>query len=120
MADQSRSKTFYEQALGLKATLDVPGMTEFTLGSHVKLGLMPESGIAKILSGQTPHPATANGVPRCELYLKYGKVQEYYDRALQAGARVVSAPQARDWGDEVGYVSDPDGHILAFAAPLKS
>jgi catechol 2,3-dioxygenase-like lactoylglutathione lyase family enzyme len=120
VADPYRAREFYERILGLSPSLDVPGMTEFDLAPGVKLGLMPETGIAKILSSALPHPATASGVPRCELYLKYGKVSDYYERALEAGARIVSPPQVRDWGDEVAYVADPDGHVIAFAASAEA
>lgn len=118
VADQEKSKLFYEIVLGQKPSLHVAGMTEFTLAPGVKLGLMPENGIAKILGNKTPHPATAKGVPRCELYLKYGNTHLYYRRALAAGAKSVSPPAARDWGDEAAYVADPDGHILAFAEKI--
>jgi len=119
VANQEASRAFYETVLDQRPSLHVQGMTEFTLGPGLKLGLMPEDGIAKILAGKTPHPNTANGVPRCELYLKYGKVNEFYARALQAGATLISAPAARDWGHQVAYVADPDGHILAFAGALE-
>ena len=114
-SDQKRSRDFYTTILMRSPTLDVPGMTEFQLTDDVKLGLMPEAGIAKILQDKTPLPASGTGVPRCELYLYVDDVQRSYDRALAAGAREVSAPSLRDWGDTVGYVADPDGHIVAFA-----
>jgi len=117
--DQEASRAFYEAVLNQKPTLHVQGMTEFTLGPGLKLGLMPENGIAKILAEKTPHPNTANGVPRCELYLKYGKINKFYARALQAGALPISPPAARDWGHEVAYVADPDGHVIAFAGALE-
>lgn len=120
VSDQYRSRVFYENLLGQPPSLDVPGMTEFELGPGVKLGLMPESGIAKILGSACPHPATANGVPRCGLYLQCGNVNEYYQLALRGGAKAVSPPQLRDWGDEVAYVADPDGHILTFAAAIEA
>ncbi|MCE3258829.1 MAG: putative lactoylglutathione lyase [Bacteroidetes bacterium] len=113
--DQEKSKTFYEGILNKKPVLHVPGMTEFELGGDVLLGLMPEKSISKILEGKTPSPETGNGIPRCELYLIVEDVNIAYQRAISSGAKEVSAPSARDWGDHVGYCSDPDGHILAFA-----
>lgn len=68
VADQKRSTEFYSKVLNRPPSLNVPGMTEFNLSADVKLGLMPETGIAKILQDKTPHPATGNGIPRCELY----------------------------------------------------
>ena len=115
VADQKRSKEFYEQLLQIKPNLDVPGMTEFFLSENVKLGLMPEDGISKIISDRLPHPSTANRVPRCELYLKIKNAEQYLKRGLELGGKEISKFQIRDWGDSVGYISDLDGHIIAFA-----
>jgi len=93
-------------------------MTEFTLGDNIKLGLMPETGIAKILSNKVPYPSSGNGIPRCELYLKTNNALDLYKRAIKAGAINISEPLARNWGDMVSYVADLDGHILAFAQNL--
>jgi uncharacterized glyoxalase superfamily protein PhnB len=115
VADQNRSAVFYEKLLGLKPALHVPGMTEFQLTDTVKLGLMPENGIAKILTDALPHPKTGNGIPRCELYLKISDANEYMARGMEQGGKEISALQQRDWGDKVGYISDLDGHVIAFA-----
>ena len=40
---------------------------------------------------------------------------EYIKRGLGLGGKEISKLQQRDWGDIVGYISDLDGHILAFA-----
>jgi uncharacterized glyoxalase superfamily protein PhnB len=115
VTDQETSKQFYEKLLGIKASLHVPGMTEFQLSETTKLGLMPENGIAKILGNATPHPNTGNGIPRCELYLKVKNANEYMERGMQLGAKLISPLQQRDWGDKVGYLLDADGHVIAFA-----
>ena len=78
VADQSRSARFYAELLGLAPSLDVPGMTEFTLPGGCKLGLMPEAGIARHqkvdmvavlhrhigLIGRLFHPSTAKELSR--------------------------------------------------------
>ena len=115
VADQEKSKCFYEQLLNVKSSLHVPGMTEFQLSESTKLGLMPENGIAKILGNATPHPNTGNGIPRCEIYLKVKNANEYIARGLKLGALSISPMQQRDWGDKVGYIADADGHVIAFA-----
>lgn len=114
--DQSRSRDFYSKTLGIQPSLDVAGMTEFDLAPGVRLGLMPENGIAKILGDRTPHPASTNGAPRAELYLSVDDPALYYERAVQAGAKPVSGPQLRGWGDIAAYAADPDSHIIAFGA----
>ena len=115
VTDQRKSRDFYSAVLQKTPDLDVPGMTEFNLTNELKLGLMPENGIAKILLDRTPHPKLGNGIPRCELYILLDDIEEAYKIAVEAGAKEISKIQNRDWGDKVGYVSDLDGHIIAFA-----
>ena len=115
VGNQQRSRDFYSAILQKKPELDVPGMTEFILADNLKLGLMPENGIAKILADKTPHPKTGNGIPRCELYILTDKIEELQKIALTNGAKEVSKIADRDWGHRVGYVADFDGHIIAFA-----
>ena len=113
--DQQKSREFYSKILNLLPSLDVPGMTEFRLTPELKLGLMPENGIAKVLDNKTPHPSSGNGIPRCELYIYVEDVQKSFNNSLKLGAKEISPPQPLDWGDSVAYVSDLDGHIVAFA-----
>ena len=115
VSDQLRSTSFYSTLLGLEPTLNVPGMTEFELPGGSLLGLMPENGIAKIISGRLPHPSAANGTPRCELYLVGTDLTAAYERAIQAGARLIDGTKDRDWGHRVAYFADPDGHVIALA-----
>ena len=115
VSDQQRSRDFYGKVFQKEPVLDVNGMTEFLLQDNTKLGIMPEKAIAKILEGKTLQPESGNGIPRCELYLYVDNAEEYCKRALDAGAKEVSALLPRSWGDTVAYFSDLDGHILAFA-----
>ncbi len=113
--DQEASTRLYAEVLQRKPTLHVPGMTEFTLQENTKLGLMPEEGIARIISPPMPHPQQGSGIPRAEVYLIVSDVEAYYKRALQAGMKNISGLEIRNWGDTACYVADADGHIIAFA-----
>lgn len=113
--DQDRSTAFYSAALSMEPTLNVPGMTEFSIGDSV-LGLMPEDGIKRLLGTSIEHPRMANGVPRAEVYLIVDKPDEYHQRSIAAGGRELSPLSPRDWGHIAAYSQDPDGHILAFAS----
>lgn len=117
--DQEVSTDFYQKIFRKNPELHVPGMTEFKLAENVKLGLMPNKGIAKILSDKTPHPDQGNGIPRCELYFYVENIQLEFDNALNSAAKLISPIAERDWGDKVCYFADPDGHILAFAEKLN-
>ena len=87
VANQEKSNYFYQQVLEISPSLDIPGMTEFKLTDCVKLGLMPENGIAKILADQVPHPKQGNGIPRCELYLRVKNAEAYLKRGIHFGGK---------------------------------
>lgn len=116
VSDQETSTSFYAELLGIEPRLHVPGMTEFGLAPGAVLGLMPAAGIRALLGDVLPDPASAAGIPRAELYLYVDDPQSYYERAVGLGARELGAPAVRAWGDVAGYVLDPDGHVIAFAA----
>jgi hypothetical protein len=116
VGDQVAATTFWQVVLDRSPSLDVPGMTEFTLGPQVVLGLMPESGIRTLLGPSLPDPAAAHGIPRAELYLVVEDPAGYHARARAAGARELSPLSRRSWGDDAAYSLDPDGHVIAFAA----
>lgn len=118
VADQAKSSAFYQAALAQAPRLDVPGMTEFDLQGGAVLGLMPESGIRRLLGAALPDPARARGVPRAELYLLVADPGQAHQRALAAGATELAPLTARDWGHCAAYSLDPDGHVLAFAGAL--
>ena len=117
-ADQAKSTEFYRKLLDLDPGLNVPGMTEFKLSNSLKLGIMPENGIARIIEEKTQHPSNGSGIPRCEVYLLVESLKPYYDRAKALNALVVSETENRDWGHRVCYFSDPDGHIVAIAEEI--
>lgn len=120
VSNQEQSKLFYQILFNQEPTLDVTGMTEFTLNSFTKIGLMPNDGIAKIISPTLPHPEIGNGIPRCELYLTISNLQDNFERILKAGAKLISPISLRDWGDYVGYISDFDGHVIALASKTQN
>lgn len=112
--DQRAALQFYQQLLEAQPELDVPGMTEFRLPDGGLLGLMPESGIRRLLP---PLPDdSAHLGPRAELYLQVDQPRVWLERALAAGARLLAQPEPRDWGDTVAYCMDPWGYLLAFAS----
>ncbi len=118
VSDQAASTVFYAAVLADQPRLNVPGMTEFALPGGAVLGLMPESGIRKLLGPALPDPSAARGIPRAELYLLVDQPAVYIERALASGATLLSPLQPRDWGHLAAYCLDIDGHVLAFAAEL--
>lgn len=114
VADQKASCDFYQAVMRVKPTLDVPGMTEFQLEGGLVLGLMPTSGIKRLL-GSDVFSSSTNHDPKAELYIHVDDAQVYLDRAVINGATKVLEVEEQGWGDRVGYCLDPDHHVLAFA-----
>lgn len=117
--DQQGSRDLYRALLDKEPILDVPGMTEFDL-QGCKLGLMPNAGIARIISPTLPDPASGSGIPRCELYLLSEDAQAILGRAERLGFRLVAPFSDREWGHRVAYIADPDGHVVALASKLHA
>ncbi|WP_234110677.1 MULTISPECIES: VOC family protein [Chryseobacterium] len=117
--NKQQSTEFYERILGRKADLNVPGMTEFRISDDFVLGLMPNSGIAKILGDETPNPSSGKGIPRCELYLYVADVDKVYMEIRSFNIKIISPLEKRNWGDYSFYFSDLDGHIIAFAEKIE-
>jgi catechol 2,3-dioxygenase-like lactoylglutathione lyase family enzyme len=115
VADQEASGRFWSHVLDRPPSLEVPGMTEFELAEGAVLGLMPASGIKRLLGDRLPEPIVDRDAAKAEIYLLVENAADYHARAIASGARELSAFQLRDWGDVVAYSLDPDGHVLAFA-----
>jgi catechol 2,3-dioxygenase-like lactoylglutathione lyase family enzyme len=111
VADQKRSTEFYAAVLSTEPTLNVPGMTEFSLGTESVLGLMPTAGASRLLGLEVK----SSPFPSAEVYLVVDSAADYHTRALSLGARELSPVERRDWGHTAAYSMDRDGHVLAFA-----
>jgi uncharacterized protein len=122
VSDPGAAAAFWRALLEREPDLDVPGMTEFALPGCLKLGLMPEAGIRRLLPALPafPGPSFADPpAPRAELYLVVDSPDAWLARALACGALPLDPVLLRDWGDRVGYALDPWGHVLAFAASTE-
>ena len=46
-------------------------------------------------------------------------VDAFYDRALEGGWQPTTVPRDAEWGERYFHLTDPDGHELSFARPLR-
>jgi uncharacterized glyoxalase superfamily protein PhnB len=46
-------------------------------------------------------------------------VDALYEQALKAGHRPSTVPRDAEWGERYFHLTDPDGHELSFARPLR-
>lgn len=46
-------------------------------------------------------------------------VDQFYQHAIRKGLKPESAPRDAQWGERFFHITDPDGHELSFAKPLR-
>lgn len=112
--DVARARRFYDALLGWEAAVAVPVYVELRHPGGMRLGLYERRGFAR----NTGRPAVECGEDRthaAELYLACADPAAAITRALAAGGELLSPLAPRDWGDDVGYLRDPDGHVVAIS-----
>ncbi len=119
VSDQTKSTAFYSSVLDCSATLNVPGMTEFSIGEQTVLGLMPEAGAERLFGDEIDLLVSAGRSPRAEVYLMVDTPEAYHLRSIENGGREISPLLPRDWGHIAAYSLDPDGYVLAFAKVIS-
>ncbi len=113
--NQKISAEFYSKLLNQKPIIDEPGMTEFKLNETSILGLMPESGIRKLLENKVETNHSSENKIKAELYLIVDDLETYLKRVLSLNAKFLSEAKIRDWGDRAAYLMDPNNYIIALA-----
>jgi catechol 2,3-dioxygenase-like lactoylglutathione lyase family enzyme len=109
-----RASGFYEK-LGWRRSQGAsqPGITFFSLNT-LALALFPRDALA-MDSGFAPSSETGtvrfSGVTLAQNHGSKGAVDAVIDEARLAGAKIIRAPCATDWGGHHGIFADPDHHI---------
>jgi uncharacterized glyoxalase superfamily protein PhnB len=65
--------------------------------------------------GELPRGIPGGTLAATELYLYQDDLEVAVQRVIAAGARPLSPIAHRDWGDDVAYLADPDGNVIALA-----
>ena len=102
-SNHAASRAFYEHVLGIPADDTVPSRLYFHCGDMI-LALTDWSG-----EGQ----GEVHAIPD-NLYLATSELEDVYQRAVAAGATIVSGIETRPWYERSFYCLDPDGHRLCF------
>ncbi len=106
VADMARAVRFYE-ALGFDPLYggSEASFTSFRFGDHyLNLALGDRSPSAPLWGRIILHVSDVDGLHR---------------RALDAGLEPQFAPRDAAWGERYFHLTDPDGHELSFARPLR-
>jgi catechol 2,3-dioxygenase-like lactoylglutathione lyase family enzyme len=119
VADLPRAVRFYRKAFGWPRAVDTPVYTEFELPDGNRLGLYRREGFGRNV-GRLPARVARGAITATELYLRVDDVAAVVRGLRAARVRELSPLAPRDWGDEVAYLADPDGNVLAVARLLDA
>jgi catechol 2,3-dioxygenase-like lactoylglutathione lyase family enzyme len=101
----ARAVAFY-RTLGMRLLYGGPeaGFSSFALGiSYLNLISSPDTEV--------------RWWGRVIIYVE--DVDALHERALAAGLMPSTAPRDASWGERFFHITDPDGHELSFARPLR-
>lgn len=112
---------FYERAFGLKRRFVHESKQYAEMDTGVTALSFASNELAK--SNLTPVEFRPNEPtqlpPGMEIAFSSFDVQRDYKRAVDAGARSVSAPKVLPWGQVVAYVRDLNGVLVEIASEMK-
>ncbi|MGN6111289.1 MAG: VOC family protein [Kofleriaceae bacterium] len=114
--DLRRAVAFYTAAFGYAEVVTSPNYVELETDGTTGLGLYERVGFGRNI-GTTPVAPVAGEVSRAELYFRVEALPAAIAKLEAAGARLLSPPQARPWGEVAAYFADPDGNVIAVAVP---
>jgi catechol 2,3-dioxygenase-like lactoylglutathione lyase family enzyme len=112
VSDVARSKAFY-RALGWEAGIDMDDFAVFRTAGPL-LALYPIEDMSRDAGDEVPPDRTR----RIHLAINLDsprEVDEAVVEFLAAGAALLRAPEAADWGGYTSIVADPDGHAWEIA-----
>lgn len=107
--DLRKSRRFYIEGLGWPVEFEAAGeVVMVRVGDKVVLSLWQESAAAGEL-GPIGRADSALPFTLAHNVATPAEVDRVLEEAAAAGATVVAAATARDWGGYSGYFADPDG-----------
>ena len=117
--DVPRAVAFYRAAFDWEVVVDLPVYVEFALTPESGVSIYERTAFARN-TGLVPERCPDGAITSTELYLHVDDLDAAVERLRAAGARELSAPAPRLWGDTAAYFADPDGNVIAVAVHTGS
>jgi lactoylglutathione lyase len=112
VSNLDRSLRFYTEVLGLRLGHRAGGYAQFLTGT-TRLALYERDAMAGTLGRALTPPAP--DAPGFEIGFKVADADAAYAELVARGARPVTPPARRPWGQRTAYLADPDGHLIELA-----
>jgi PhnB protein len=112
---------FYKKAFGAEEISRMPGPDGRIMHSEIRIGGQPlflVDDFPEYCEGKSSTPKSLGGTP-INIHRYVEDCDAAIKRAVAAGATVKMPAADMFWGDRYGVVTDPFGHIWAFATHIK-
>ncbi len=113
--DVDRSVRFWRDVVGAEHQHTAGDYAQFRIG-EVRLGLFGADAMAETLGRPVAVPGP--GAAGFEVGFLVDDVDGSFRELVDAGARPVTEPADRPWGQRTAYVADPDGYLIELVRPL--
>ena len=114
--DTSKAGDFYKAAFGAEEAFCVPRDEQ---GRTMHLHLYINGSSLMLCDAYPEHGYPLEKPQGYTLQLILDDIDFWFDRAVKAGAEVVTPVQVMFWGDRFGQVRDPFGVLWSMNAPVK-
>jgi len=118
--DVDKAIEFYGKAFGSREILRIPGLRGKTGHGQVRIGDTILFLAAEPENRDTYLSPESLGGTSCGVYSYWDDSDAVFNKAVSAGATPVGWPENLPWGDRVGLVRDPFGHLWSLATRLAS
>lgn len=121
VGDASAAIDFYVTAFNAVEMARFPGPDGRLIHAAVRINdqtVMLADDFPEMTGGQPMTPVALGGTP-VTLHLTVPDVEDWFRRAVDAGATVVMPLDDQFWGDRYGVVEDPFGHRWSLAQPVR-
>lgn len=111
--DLDLSSAFYEGVFHLERTVDWEGYREYDTGP-TRFGLLDR------VQARTHVPAADGGSRSSQVSftVPLEQVDQTYLAAVAAGGIGMVEPTDKPWGQRIGFVADPDDHLVEIGSPI--
>jgi len=115
--DIIKSMEFYERAFGFERGMTMHGLDGKIIHGQMnyKKSVIVMLGLEGAGNMKCKSPSALKVNCPVNLYVYCNDVDELFDRARKANAKIVSEPADMFWGDRIVILEDPDGYRWTFA-----
>jgi PhnB protein len=119
--DAAAAIDFYVKAFDAVEVARVPRPDGKLVHASVRINgfmVMLNDDFPEMCAGKSMTPTSLGGTP-VTIHLTVDDVDTKFQRALDAGATVVTELTDQFWGDRYGMVADPFGHHWSMGQPVR-